>query len=43
MPSYKYVRDVMITDEELIKTTTNKIKRHEEMNKINETCNNSVT
>lgn len=43
MPSYKYVRDVMITDEELIKTTTNKIKRHEEMNKINEKCNNSVT
>ncbi|MBR4111022.1 MAG: AMP-binding protein [Clostridia bacterium] len=34
MPTYKYIRDVMITDEELIKTTTRKIKRHEELAKI---------
>ena len=34
MPAYKYVRNVTITEEELIKTTTLKIKRHEEMKKI---------
>ena len=34
MPSYKYVKEISITDEELIKTTTQKIKRHEEMKKI---------
>ena len=34
MPAYKYIRNVMITEEELIKTTTLKIKRHEEMKKI---------
>lgn len=34
MPPYKYIRSVMITEEELIKTTTLKIKRHEEMKKI---------
>jgi len=34
MPAYKYVRDVIVTEEELIKTTTLKIKRHEEMKKI---------
>ena len=34
MPTYKYIRDVMITDEELIKTTTKKIKRHEELAKL---------
>lgn len=34
MPAYKYVRNVMVTEEELIKTTTLKIKRHEEMKKI---------
>lgn len=31
MPTYKYIKDIIITDEELIKTTTRKIKRHEEM------------
>ena len=34
MPKYKYVREMVITEEELIKTTTLKIKRHEEMKKI---------
>ena len=33
-PRYKYVKNIIITDEELIKTTTKKIKRHEEMKKI---------
>ena len=34
MPAYKYIREITITEEELIKTTTQKIKRHEEMKKI---------
>ena len=34
MPPYKHIRDVIITDEELIKTTTAKVKRHEEIAKI---------
>ena len=34
MPPYKYIKEVSITTEELIKTTTLKIKRHEEMAKI---------
>ena len=34
MPAYKYIREIMITQEELIKTTTQKIKRFEEMKKI---------
>ena len=34
MPKYKYVREMVITEEPLIKTTTLKIKRHEEMKKI---------
>ena len=33
MPKYKYVREMVITEEELIKTTTLKIKRHEELKK----------
>lgn len=33
-PRYKYVKNITITDEELIKTTTKKIKRHEELKKI---------
>ena len=35
MPTYKYIKDVTITKEELIKTTTAKVKRHEELAKIN--------
>ena len=34
MPAYKYVRDIIVTTEPLIKTTTAKIKRHEELAKI---------
>ena len=34
MPKYKYVKEMIITEDELIKTTTLKIKRHEEMKKI---------
>ena len=34
MPSYKAIKEVEITEEELIKTTTQKIKRHEEMKKM---------
>ena len=34
MPKYKYVREMIISEEELIKTTTLKIKRHEEIKKI---------
>ena len=34
MPAYKYVREISVTDKELIKTTTQKIKRHEEMKTI---------
>ena len=34
MPAYKYIREIIITDEPLIKTTTQKIKRHEELKNI---------
>lgn len=34
MPAYKYIRDIMVTEEDFIKTTTQKIKRNEEMKKI---------
>lgn len=34
MPLYKYIREIMITTEPLIKTTTSKIKRNEELSKI---------
>ena len=34
MPKYKYVKKLILTDEELIKTTTLKIKRNVEMEKI---------
>ncbi|MBQ2938586.1 MAG: AMP-binding protein [Clostridia bacterium] len=36
MPKYKYIKDIIITDEALQKTTTQKIKRHVEMKKIEE-------
>lgn len=35
LPTYKYIKGMILTDEELIKTTTQKIKRFEEMKKIN--------
>ncbi len=34
MPAYKYVRDICITDTDLIKTTTQKIKRFEEIKTV---------
>ena len=34
MPTYKYIKEITVTDEELIKTTTKKIKRQEEMKKM---------
>ncbi len=34
LPKYKYIKSMIITDEELVKTTTKKIKRQEEMKKI---------
>lgn len=34
MPAYKYIREIKITTKDFIKTTTQKIKRHEEMKNI---------
>ena len=34
MPAYKAIREIIITEEPLIKTTTQKIKRHEELKRI---------
>ncbi len=34
MPTYKYVKEIVLTEEELIKTTTLKIKRFEEIKKV---------
>lgn len=34
MPTYKYIKNICVTDEPLIRTTTNKVKRHEEMKKM---------
>ena len=34
MPKYKYIKNLIISEEELIKTTTRKIKRHEEMERV---------
>ena len=34
MPAYKYIREISITGEELIKTTTQKIKRFEEIKTV---------
>ena len=33
-PRYKHIQHMILTDEELIKTTTKKVKRQEEMKKI---------
>ena len=35
MPAYKYIKEITITNKELIKTTTQKIKRFEEMKTVN--------
>lgn len=34
MPPYKYIREMIVTEEDFIKTTTQKIKRNEELKKI---------
>ena len=34
MPAYKAIKELIVTDEPLIKTTTQKVKRFEEINKI---------
>ena len=34
LPKYKYIKNMILTDKELIKTTTNKIKRQEELKDI---------
>ena len=34
MPAYKYIREISLTQNELIKTTTQKIKRYEEIKKV---------
>lgn len=34
LPVYKYIKEFTVTDEPLIKTTTQKIKRHEEMQNL---------
>lgn len=34
MPAYKYIREIILTEKPLIKTTTQKIKRHEELKLI---------
>ena len=39
MPSYKAIRGIMLTEEPLIKTTTNKIKRQENLDAIRK-CEN---
>ena len=34
LPPYKYIKNMILTDKELIKTTTKKVKRNEEMKEI---------
>ena len=36
MPTYKYIKEIHITEKELIRTTTLKIKRFEEIKTIKE-------
>jgi len=33
LPNYKHIKNIIVTDEPMIKTTTNKVKRHEEIKK----------
>ena len=35
LPTYKHIKKIIVTDEPMSKTTTQKIKRYEEMKKIN--------
>lgn len=34
LPAYKHIRNIIVTDEPMIKTTTQKVKRNEELKKI---------
>ena len=34
MPAYKYVREIIVTNKDLIKTTTQKVKRFEEIKTV---------
>ena len=34
LANYKHIKNIIVTDEPMIKTTTNKVKRNEEINKI---------
>ena len=34
MPNYKHIKNIVVTDQEMIKTTTAKIKRFEEMKNL---------
>ncbi|MBR3152449.1 MAG: AMP-binding protein [Clostridia bacterium] len=36
VPTYKHIKNIIVTDEEMIKTTTAKVKRFEEIKKIND-------
>ena len=36
LPTFKHIKKIIITDEPMIKTTTQKVKRHEELKKINQ-------
>ena len=40
MPAYKYIRKIIVTDIPLVKTTTQKIKRNEELKLINSELKN---
>ena len=42
-PKYKYIKDVLITEEDFIKTTTLKIKRFKEIEKTKEELKNGKT
>lgn len=42
-PKYKYIKDLLITEEEFIKTTTLKIKRFKEVEKTKEELQNGKT
>jgi len=35
LPTYKHIKDLIITDDPMIKTTTQKVKRFEEIKKLN--------
>ena len=40
MPPYKYIKELIVSEDPLIKTTTLKIKRYEELAKIEEQIKN---